>query len=82
MSADYTVQYVPTSSSPYGARLWSSGHPHSTRAEAQEEARNYLATYPERRQCAQIMKSELVDVMFASEARIGTPGDCLWTGEK
>ena len=80
--ADFTVQYMPTAASPYETRQWSSGHPHNTKAEAKEEARNYLATYPSRKQCAQIIKTELVDVMFASEAKVGTAGDCLWTGEK
>jgi len=64
MAADYTVHYMPTAASPHNARAWSSSHPHGTLAEAKEEARNYIATYPERRQCAHILRSELVAVII------------------
>jgi len=57
---DYTIRFVPTIHSPASARRFDHGHPEHTLQNAKRQAQLYLDTYPERRQIAQILKTELV----------------------
>jgi hypothetical protein len=68
-AATYTVKYWPTPESPIGTRMYTNGIARKSLFDAQEDAATYLATYATRCQIAEIIRTEVVQLMSVDEAR-------------